>query len=393
MRILLLMRGVPGSGKSTFIKEQGLEPYTLSADGLRLLYASPMLDKAGRWCISQHFDKQMWPFLLQTLEERMKRGCFTVVDATNIRGRDMTAYKKLANEYKYRIYVVDFTDITIEEAKKRNLQREEYKQVPENVIERMYAQLADNKVPSGITVIKPQELAQIWYKPRDLSAYKKVIHIGDIHGCYKPLKEYLEEINPQNYYIFLGDYIDRGSENAKVLQLLLQLAALDNVTLLEGNHEANLRDYGLADGVASKEFRLQTAPELAQAGRSRKAVYNFYRKLSQCFYYTYQGKKVLVSHGGLARMPENLSLVATAELIYGTGVYEDALDVDMSFAKHAAANEYQVHGHRNYEGVPAEVNEHCFNLDGAVEMGGQLRALELSEDGFVTKMIASSKLL
>ena len=92
-------------------------------------------------------------------------------------------------------------------------------------------------------------------------------------------------------------------------------------------------------------------------------------------------------------MPENLSFVATAELIYGTGVYEDALDVDMSFAKHAAANEYQVHGHRNYEGVSAEVNEHCFNLDGAVEMGGQLRALELSEDGFVTKIIASSKLL
>ena len=152
--------------------------------------------------------------LLQTLGERMKRGCFTVVDATNIRGRDMTAYKKLANEYKYRIYVVDFTDITLEEAKKRNMQREEYKQVPENVIERMYAQLADNKVPSGITVIKPEDLAQIWYKPRDLSAYKKVIHIGDIHGCYKPLKEYLEEINPQNYYIFLGDYIDRGSENA-----------------------------------------------------------------------------------------------------------------------------------------------------------------------------------
>lgn len=121
MRILLLIRGVPGSGKSTFIKEQGLEPYTLSADALRLLYASPMLDNAGRWCISQHFDKQMWPFLLQTLEERMKRGCFTVVDATNIRGRDITAYKKLANEYKYRVYVVDFTDITIEEAKKRNL--------------------------------------------------------------------------------------------------------------------------------------------------------------------------------------------------------------------------------------------------------------------------------
>ena len=42
-------------------------------------------------------------------------------------------------------------------------------------------------------------------------------------------------------------------------------------------------------------------------------------------------------------MPENLSFVATAELIFGTGVYEEALDVDMSFAKYAAADEYQVH--------------------------------------------------
>ena len=74
----------------------------------------------------------------------------------------------------------------------RNLQREEYKQVPETVIEKMYAQIADNKVPSGITVIKPDDIAKIWYKPRDLSAYKNIIHIGDIHGCYKPLREYLQ---------------------------------------------------------------------------------------------------------------------------------------------------------------------------------------------------------
>ena len=32
MRTLLLMRGAPGCGKSTFIKQHGLEPYTLCAD-------------------------------------------------------------------------------------------------------------------------------------------------------------------------------------------------------------------------------------------------------------------------------------------------------------------------------------------------------------------------
>lgn len=37
MRTLVLLRGLPGVGKSTWIKEQGLEPYTLSADQIRLL--------------------------------------------------------------------------------------------------------------------------------------------------------------------------------------------------------------------------------------------------------------------------------------------------------------------------------------------------------------------
>lgn len=382
MRILLLMRGVPGSGKSTFIKQHNLEPYTLSADALRLLYSAPQMNSVGNLCINQRFDKFVWPWIMQILKERMQQGCFTVIDATNIRSRDMNMYKKLANKYKYRIYAVDFTDIALEEVKKRNLQREDYKQVSEKVIDRMYAQLAANKVPSGITVIKPDDLNQIWYNPCDLSNYKKVIHIGDIHGCYKVLKEYLQEIRPENYYIFLGDYIDRGSESAKVLELLIKLAKLENVTLIEGNHERSLMDYGLDDSTGSKEFRLQTAKELREAGLSRRNVYDLYRKFAQCFCYTYNGKKILASHGGLARMPENLSLVSTEELIYGTGEYEDVLAVDMSFAKNAAINEYQVHGHRNYEGIPTQVNEHCFNLDGAVEMGGQLRVVELSKDGF-----------
>ena len=36
MRTLLLMRGCPASSKSTWIKENGLEPYTLSADEMRV---------------------------------------------------------------------------------------------------------------------------------------------------------------------------------------------------------------------------------------------------------------------------------------------------------------------------------------------------------------------
>ncbi len=38
-------------------------------------------------------------------------------------------------------------------------------------------------------------------------------------------------------------------------------------------------DYGLDDSTSSKEFRLQTAKELREAGLSRRNVYDLYRKV------------------------------------------------------------------------------------------------------------------
>lgn len=43
MRTLLLFRGSPACGKSTFIKEHNLEQYTLSADNIRLNYKEKII--------------------------------------------------------------------------------------------------------------------------------------------------------------------------------------------------------------------------------------------------------------------------------------------------------------------------------------------------------------
>ncbi len=381
MRVLLLLRGIPGSGKSTFIKQQGLEPYVLRADDFRLRHASPVLDVQGKLCISQFFDNSVWPELQHLLQERMKRGCFTIVDATNIRSSELSSYRKMAEEYKYRVYVLDFTDVSLEEAKRRNLLRPEYKQVPEYVIDNMYERLADNKVPSGITVLKPENIASIWFAPKDLSAYRRIVHIGDIHGCYDALQKYFtkEPMTDDTYYIFVGDYLDRGSQNAQVLQFMLELAKLPNVALIEGNHELALATYDTPK--EAQRFR-KTADELRRAGITHKAAYVFYKQLAQCVYYKFKDKTVLVTHGGLSCLPQQLTLIATAEMIYGTGTYNDVLTVDTAFAANAAEEVYQVHGHRNVGGLPMQVNSHCFDLDGAVEMGGALRVLELGAAGF-----------
>lgn len=40
---LVLMHGAPGSGKSTFIRELGLEYLSISPDNIRLLFSEPGL--------------------------------------------------------------------------------------------------------------------------------------------------------------------------------------------------------------------------------------------------------------------------------------------------------------------------------------------------------------
>jgi len=66
---------------------------------------------------------------------------------------------------------------------------------------------------------------------------------GDIHGEQKALNDWIEkekpDKKPERFYIFLGDYIDRGENGALVLNELMKLyiKAPKNIILLRGNHE------------------------------------------------------------------------------------------------------------------------------------------------------------
>ncbi|HPJ89718.1 MAG TPA: metallophosphoesterase [Thermotogota bacterium] len=72
--------------------------------------------------------------------------------------------------------------------------------------------------------------------------------IGDIHGCYDPLKALINWIEEniidhcrELEYIFIGDYIDRGPSSREVLDFLIDFNA--KKTLLMGNHEDMLMMY------------------------------------------------------------------------------------------------------------------------------------------------------
>lgn len=384
MRVLLLLRGSAGCGKSTWIEQNGLKPYTLSADDIRLLCQSPVLQPDGTVGISQSNDKTVWKTLFNLLEIRMQKGEFTVIDVINSKTSEMNRYKQMCETYRYRMYCVDFTDIPIDEVKRRNASREELKRVPDEVIDKMYSRFKTQKIPSGIKVIKPDELDSVWMKLFDLSEYKKIHHIGDVHGCYTALKKYIEDnggIKDDEFYIFCGDYVDRGIENADVIKYLISIKDRKNVLMLEGNHERWLWLWANGCTGKSKEFELVTKPQLEESKIDKKDVRQLYRKFGQCAYYKYGKNIYLVTHAGLSVLPNNLTFVATDQMIHGVGNYNDFEKIAETFAEKMPSNYYQIHGHRNTKQVPIRVNDRVFNLEGRVEFGGDLRCVQLDKNG------------
>lgn len=395
MRKLVILRGSMGCGKSTWLKENDLEKFTLCADTMRLHLAAPAMGIQGHDIISQKDNRQAWEMLFFFLEERMKRGEFTIIDAVHSKSSEFSRYKQLADQYRYRLYCVDFTDVPIEVAKERNAQRPEYKRVPETEIDKVYSRFATQGKTSGFTVVKPDEFFDKVLSPNpfDWDEYKNIHIFGDIHGCSIPLKEYFMD-NPyteDDGYIFVGDYFDRGLQNAEVFNFIKHMIEKPNTLFLTGNHEIHLRDYAYGMPVKSKEFMDKTAVQLTEAGATQQDLRQICRKLGQVAYITFRGYNFIISHGGIPYLPSQpIDLYSTDSFIRGVGNYSD--DIDTIFndwaqkenekRRNTGLNEiYQIHGHRNILEYPLINKEFSYNLEGKVEFGGALRVLKIANDG------------
>jgi serine/threonine protein phosphatase 1 len=74
----------------------------------------------------------------------------------------------------------------------------------------------------------------------------RLFAIGDIHGCFDPLRKLIEEkiiLTPNDKLFLLGDYIDRGPKSNEVIDYILELKNKGfDITPLRGNHEQMLLD-------------------------------------------------------------------------------------------------------------------------------------------------------
>ena len=384
MRTLLLLRGTQASGKSTWIAENNLEPYTLNADNIRLNIANPILLEDGSIEISQRNNKLTWELLYQYLEIRMANGDFTIIDATHSDSKLMNRYRDLVNTYKYTIYYLEF-DVPLEECLKRNRERVGYKYVPEKVIERTWETIKNNeKLPSVFKKIDSIDEIINFYTA-DVNEYKKVIVIGDIHSCAEPLKEVLKDFSEENLYVFVGDYFDRGIQAVETFKIMLDLLEKPNVILIEGNHEEkSMKKFIYDEEKYTKSFEETTLLPLLKeydVDYVRASLKKIYKKLRQCFAFEFRGKKFLCTHGGLPLVP-NLALVSAREMIKGVGRYETEIGEIYSenYKKGLCQDFIQVHGHRGIKD-----GEYSYCLEGRVEFGEELKVLTIDNEGNIEK--------
>ena len=384
MRHLILMRGAPGAGKSTFIEAQGLRPYTISPDDFRLRLGGIVMTPEGDRSLSHAHEKRVWAEVEDVLDFKMGQGQLVVVDATFQKPSDFKLPLRLAETHRYDVHCVDFSGVPKDVAHERNRAREAWKVVPDRVIDTAYERMEKHPVPKGISRIAADavggELLFDRLEPpcRELSAYSTVMHIGDLQGCYAPVAELLSGgFRDDTYYIFIGDLLDRGIQNGEVIRFAVdQILPRDNTALVYGNHEYHIHRFSKNMEPISKDFKFNTLPQIEAAKFTRAEANALMAMAEDAFTYTFHGMKMLVTHAGISRVPDRLVTVPSLQFWKGTGTYDDP--VDETFSERMAGSGWmQVHGHRNSRELPIEAAPGSFNLEGQVEFGGHLRVMSL----------------
>lgn len=401
--------GAPGSGKSYYVKHTNplSKMEIVESDQVRDLvegYITKYDEETGSTYNTHDttYEKQTWKVIWDSVERKMKTGTTFVLDSTFLFKGAFQTLKHLRDRYNYRVYVLDFTGVSLDDLtyQNRSLERVENKAVvPDNVILRMYKKAQTVNIPTWANRIDMSdedadyqvEKTTMW-RFVDMSEYEHIKIIGDIHGANTVLQEALGTLQEDTLYIFLGDYMDRGLENDKVFEFMYAHKDDSNFVLLRGNHERHLANfaYGEPTNSLGRVFREETLPQLMRAGFTKDQFKKFTKKLVDVFAFIYNGSPYICSHAGL--LAEDAlelyrgygALLGQKNLVDGVNKFDN--NVDKIYAS-SGLKPTQFHGHRNEFGV--EINaypDQIYNLEQKVESGLYLGVADVDNSGIHTQL-------
>lgn len=329
-RLLFLLAGAPGSGKTTWINDnkQLTNNSVESWDAERDRWGHTAISIDGREVLSLTRAEQL--AAISTVAERvrtkMARGDTIFIDNTNTRWSNVKGFVRDARQWGYTVFLVDVQgELTLDELKERNSNRIGYKRVPDKVVERHYRnhlqfrrdwrKIIAQSTPECENVVRdwilPDEVEKKLEVPvQDFNGFERVMIVGDVQGCGDELEQLIDRVHRETEpvrvcWIFTGDLFDRGQQPRKVYDLV---TGLGNRFVVCGNHEVsvlralnNLEDTSYGQSAT-------TVRQLLDSGLAEDDIRRIVTDVHPVFFFTYEtfvdGEvDFMVTHAGVNPLP------------------------------------------------------------------------------------------
>jgi predicted kinase len=149
MTRLLITRGLPASGKTTFARKLQPRVVRVNRDDLRRMLHAQRL-------YTQWAEGQVTRVQRAAVEALLRAGSDVIVDDTNLRPRTVREWAEMAARFGASFEVHDFTDVPLQECLRRDADRPEDVRVGEEPIRRMHERyLAGKNLPLPVPFVDP----------------------------------------------------------------------------------------------------------------------------------------------------------------------------------------------------------------------------------------------
>lgn len=406
MRRLYLTLGAPASGKSTFIEDNYLQDYSISSDNLRRQLGGYRLavDPSNNWIEKVGYknsnERKVWSTLWNIVERRMQNGLSTIVDTTLLYKGAFKNPNKLRKKYNYQVYILDFMkgmfngnysqeqlDKVIHELKTRNEKRKY--PVPDSAIEDFTTRYVNfgRNVPDWVKVIDANNQKDVINAlsldiTLNMEQFDRLQIIGDIHADYDALMKVFDSHRPGTAYIFVGDYLDRGTKTIETFNFITQELKGKNLFFCTGNHEDGWEKWQQLREKHGQFATLSLPKLLDHYGEEPldEIIKDFTKKTVDYMIFDYFGKRYFVSHAGFE--PQVVESLGTLDAIrqprevfvYGLGnkgnydyrnaPYDRNIDKVWDECKDIPKTYINVHGHRNSFNEFVRSNSYNLTADG-----------------------------